>query len=181
MIASSISMAMRFAVLITLTLTPALGLSQCAAEPNSTFRPFKGGEDKPAGHFEWDSSASPNHDRGGGHPDNAVERHVHNLSIATTLKYSWPIGRMHNDALTQGKTDSYCDEVTWPNQNSGPLNYGRGNDKNRYESMGRIGRAEGKHSSCDFFVQYHYRRRAAGDFDAFSQFIQKDVARCVGL
>jgi hypothetical protein len=129
MIASSISVAVRFAVLIGLTLLPALGHSQCAAEANPTFRPFKGVEEKPAGHFEWDSSAGPNHDKGGGHPDNAVERHVHNLSTATTLKYSWPVGRMHNDALAQGKTDSYCYEVAWPNQNSGALNYGRGNDK----------------------------------------------------
>lgn len=129
MIGSSISKAVRFGLLIALTLVPALGFSQCAAEANTTFQPFKGDADKPAGHFEWDSSAGPNHDKGGGHPDNAVERHVHNLSTATTLKYSWPIGRMHNDALAQGKTDSYCYEVTWPNQGSGPLNYGRGNDK----------------------------------------------------
>jgi multidrug efflux pump subunit AcrB len=129
MIGSSISMAVRFAVLIGLILVPALGFSQCAAEANTTFGPFKGGEDKPAGHFESDSSAGPNHDKGGGHPDSAVERHVHNLSTATTLKYSWLIGRMHNDALAQGKTDSYCYEVTWPNQDNGPLNYGRGNDK----------------------------------------------------
>ena len=129
MIASSISKAVRLTVLIGLALVPALGFSQCAAEASTTFAPFKGGEDKPAGHFEWDSSAGPNHDRGGGHPDDAVERHVHNLSTATTLKYSWPIGRMHNDALAQAKTDSYCYEVTWPNQNGGPLNYGRGNEK----------------------------------------------------
>jgi hypothetical protein len=103
--------------------------SQCAADATNTFQPFKGGEDKPAGHFEWDSSAGPNHDKGGGHPDNAVERHVHNLSTTTTLKYSWPVGRMHNDKLAAGKTDPYCYEVTWPNQNGGPLNYGRGNDQ----------------------------------------------------
>lgn len=129
MTGSSISMAVRFALLIGLTLLPAVGFSQCAAEANTTFRPFKGGEDKPAGHFEWDSAAGPNHDKGGGHPDYAVERHVHNLSATTTLKYSWPVGRMHNEALAQAKTDSYCYEATWPNQNGGPLNYGRGNDK----------------------------------------------------
>src|SRR5205823_12221863 len=79
-------------------------------------------------HFEWYSGAGPNHDKGGGHPDYAVERSVKNLAT-TTLKYTWSVGRMHNDAQPAGKTDPFCFEAMWPNQNAGPLNYGRGNDK----------------------------------------------------
>lgn len=117
-----------FVSIASLLLVPPVSLAQCAADPNNTFKPFRGGEDKPAGHFEWYSGAGPNHDKGGGHPDHAVERSVKNLAT-TTLKYNWPVGRMHNDALSGGKTDPYCYEVTWPNQNAGPLNYGRGNDQ----------------------------------------------------
>jgi hypothetical protein len=114
---------------LALLFAPAAAFSQCAAGADNTFKPFKGGEDKPSGHFEWDSSAGPNHDEGGGHPDYAVERHVHNLSTTTTLKYRWPIGHLHNDELAAGATDPYCHEVTWPNQNKGPLDYDRGNER----------------------------------------------------
>jgi hypothetical protein len=115
-------------VALLLLLAPSMFFAQCSADPDNTFKPFTGGEDKPAGHFEWYSTAGPNHDKGGGHPDYAVERKVQNLAT-TTLKYSWPVGRMHNDALPGGKSDRYCYEATWPNQNKGPLNYGRGNDQ----------------------------------------------------
>lgn len=108
-------------------LAPSMCLAQCAADPNNNFKPYRGGENNPAGQFEWYSGAGPNHDRGGGHPEYALERSVKNLAD-TTLKYSWPVGRMYNDALGAHKTDSYCYEADWPNQNAGPLNYGRGND-----------------------------------------------------
>lgn len=108
-------------------LTTSMSFAQCAADPSNNFKPFRGGEEKPAGHFEWYSGAGPNHDKSGGHPEYAVERSVNNLA-ATTLKYSWPVGRMYDDALAAGKTDSHCYEADWPNQNTGPLNYGRGND-----------------------------------------------------
>lgn len=56
-----------------------------------------------------------------------MERNVKNLA-ATTLKYRWSVGRLHNDALAGPKPDHNCYETTWPNQNAGPLEYGRGND-----------------------------------------------------
>src|SRR5436190_1441185 len=102
--------------------------AQCPLAPNSQFKPFSRGEDKPAGHFEWYSAAGPNPTQGGGHPRHLFERRVTNEG-SSTLKYTWPIGRMHNDALPAGHTDPFCYEFGWPNQDGGPLNYGRGNDK----------------------------------------------------
>src|SRR2546428_8878735 len=87
-----------------LLLGPTISLAQCSADANNTFKPFTGSENNPSGHFKWDSAAGPNHDKGGGHPDYAVERNVKNLAT-TTLKYSWPVGRIHNDALAGAKTD----------------------------------------------------------------------------
>lgn len=111
-----------------LLLAPTTGSAQCSADADNTFKPFSDTVDKPSGHFHWDSSAGPNHVKGGGHLDYAVERNVNNLA-STTLKYGWPVGRMRNDALTPSTLDHYCYEISWPNQNKGPLNYGRGNDQ----------------------------------------------------
>jgi hypothetical protein len=105
-------------------------LAQCSAPANSQFQPFSGGENKPAGHFEWYSAAAPNPRQGGGHPTHVFERRVKNLGT-TTLKYDWPVGRMHNDALPPGATDPFCYEYGWPNQTDGPLHYGRGNEETK--------------------------------------------------
>lgn len=124
----SASMNLRLSYLVVfLLIGPPATLAQCSADADNTFKPFKGGENNPSGHFEWDSEAGPNHDKGGGHPDYAVERNVKNFAT-TTLKYRWAVGRLHNDALAGPKPDHNCYETTWPNQNAGPLEYGRGND-----------------------------------------------------
>ena len=104
--------------------------AQCSAPANTQFQPFSGGENNPSGHFEWYSAAAPNPQTGGGHPSHVFERHVKNLG-STTLKYDWPVGRMHNDALSPGTSDPFCYEYGWPNQADGPLHYGRGNDETK--------------------------------------------------
>jgi len=106
---------------------PALSPAQCPPPADPQFTPFHNKVDKPAEHFEWYSAAARNPTQGGGHPSHVFDRHVENLGN-TTLKYNWPVGRMHNDALPAGSTDPFCYEYGWPNQKDGPLNYGRGND-----------------------------------------------------
>jgi len=114
--------------IIAFLLLPSVSIAQCSAPANQQIKPFHGSEDSPSGHFEWYSAAAPNPTQGGGHPSHVFERRVQNMA-STTLKYSWPIGRMHNDALPAGKTDSFCYEYQWPNQADGPLHYGRGNNE----------------------------------------------------
>lgn len=117
-----------FCASIALFMGAPASLAQCRLAPNSQFKPFSGKLNKPFANFEWYSATSPNPVQGGGHPSHVFERKVTNRA-STTLKYTWPVGRMYNDALPPGQTDSYCYEFGWPNQDDGPLNYGRGNDK----------------------------------------------------
>ncbi len=117
-----------WACVLVLFLAPSLSFGQCPIPANNQFKPFKGGENNASGHFEWYSAAGENPTQGGGHPSHVFERKVTNLGNAT-LKYDWPVGRMHNEALPAGKADPFCHEYGWPNQKDGPLNYGRGNAK----------------------------------------------------
>lgn len=112
----------------------------------------------PAGYFRWCSNEGPAGSQGGASLGYAVEVSVSNLSQRETLKYDWPVGRLHNSALPKEYADVYCEATNWPNQGAGKIAYGRGNREADTQVWTPSPIAQSRRSSGSFLIHFSTKR-----------------------